>query len=136
MRIARTPYLIEAAIMTESTFAAPRSLMLAGRILVLTGILHCLGWLVSGWSFDTARLIPFGVVYAVLGCLLMLGHLRARYVALAVTLIGATAASITMNTAAVALWFTGVLIAIDVVVLALLVVGVRQLATAKRASLS
>ncbi|WP_136660117.1 hypothetical protein [Nitratireductor sp. XY-223] len=104
--------------------AFPGGLRLAGRLLIITGILHCLAWIVSGWSGDTMRLIPFGLVYIALGAGLFYRIRTIRYLAFIVTLVGIVAAYISLGSAAVAVWLVWVFIAIDLVVLAILIASI------------
>ena len=104
--------------------AFPGGLRLAGRLLIITGILHCLAWIVSGWSSDTMRLIPYGLVYIALGAGFFYRIRTIRYLAFIVTLVGVVAAYISLGSAAVAVWLVWVFIAIDLVVLAILIASI------------
>ena len=117
--------------MAKPKQAFPSGLRLAGQLLIASGILHCLAWIVSGWNDDTLRLIPIGIVYAALGAALMYHLPKVRYLAFLLTLIGALGAYITMNSAQVAVWLTWLFIVIDLVVLALIAASIwrgRQVA--------
>lgn len=96
---------------------------LAGSLLVFTGIWHALEWAMGGRNRDTWRLVPVGLVYLLLGCLLVtLQYLPwSAWVALAVTLAGMAAAFTFRNTKRVRMWVTWTFIVIDaVIVIALL----------------
>lgn len=45
----------------------------AACLLVFAGIWHLTEWLMAGRSRDTLRLVPFGIVYLVLGWMIALG---------------------------------------------------------------
>ena len=117
--------------MAKPSEALPTGLRLAGQLLIATGILHCLAWLVSGWSEDTSRLIPVGVVYAALGAGLVFRIPMIRYLAFLAALIGVLAAYISMNSAQVAIRLTWLFILIDLLILAILAASIwrgRQVA--------
>lgn len=92
---------------------------LAGSLLVFTGFWHVLEWLMGGRNKDTLRLIPFGLIYIVLGYLIVTfsGGSTVVVVALIFTLIGITAAMVTRKTAQVRPWVMWVFILIDVVII-------------------
>ncbi len=110
--------------MAKPSEALPSGLGLAGQLLIATGILHCLAWIVSGWSDDTMRLIPVGLVYAALGAALYFRIPKIRYLAFLVTLIGVLVAYITMNGAQLAIWLSWLFIVIDLTVLAILAASI------------
>ena len=93
---------------------------LAGALLVFTGFWHALEWLMGGRSKDTLRLIPFGIIYIVLGYLIVTftGGNTVAIVALVVTAIGLIGALVTRKTAQVRSWVTWVFVIIDVVIIA------------------
>ena len=93
---------------------------LAGALLVFTGFWHALEWLMGGRNKDTLRLIPFGIIYIVLGYLIVTftGGNTVAIVALVVTAIGLIGALVTRKTAMVRPWVTWVFVIIDVVIIA------------------
>ena len=93
---------------------------LAGALLVFTGFWHALEWLMGGRNKDTLRLIPFGIIYIVLGYLIVTftGGNAVAIVALVVTAIGLIGALVTRKTAQVRPWVTWVFVIIDVVIIA------------------
>jgi len=95
---------------------------LAGSLLVFTGFWHALEWLMGGRNKDTLRLIPVGLIYIVLGYLIVTftGGTTVVIVALIFTLIGLIGALVTRKTAQVRPWVTWVFIIIDLVIIAAL----------------
>ncbi len=95
---------------------------LAGSLLVFTGFWHAFEWLMGGRNKDTLRLIPFGIVYAVLGFLIVTfsGGQTVLIVALVITVIGLLGAIVTRKTAQVRPWVTWVFILIDLIIIAAL----------------
>ncbi len=98
---------------------------LAGSLLVFTGLWHAFEWMMGGRNKDTVRLIPFGIIYVVLGFLIVTfrGGQTVLIVAAVVTLIGLVGAFLTRKTAQVRGWVTWVFIIIDVVILVGLVLA-------------
>jgi len=94
----------------------------AGALLVFNGLWHMFEWMMGGRNKDTYRLIPFGLVYLVLGYLIVTftGIPIVLWVALAVTTLGLIGALLTRKTAQVRQWVTWVFIVIDVVIIAAL----------------
>ncbi len=95
---------------------------LAGSLLVFTGFWHAFEWLMGGRNKDTLRLIPFGIVYAVLGFLIVTfsGGQTVLIVALVITVIGLLGAIVTRKTAQVRPSVTWVFIVIDLIIIAAL----------------
>jgi len=93
---------------------------LAGSLLVFTGLWHALEWLMGGRNKDTVRLIPFGIIYVVLGFLIVTfrGGQIVLIVALVITLIGLVGAFMTRKTSQVRPWVSWVFIALDVIIIA------------------
>ena len=92
---------------------------LAGSLLVFTGVWHVLEWLMGGRNKDTLRLIPFGIVYVVLGYLIVTfrGGSIVHVIALLVTVAGLIGALVTRKTAQVRPWVTLVFIMIDIIII-------------------
>lgn len=93
---------------------------LAGPLLIFTGLWHALEWLMGGRNKDTLRLIPFGILYAILGYLIVTfqGGQLVLIAALIVTCIGISAAYMMRKTAQIRPWVTWAFILIDVAVIA------------------
>jgi len=87
--------------------------------LVFTGVWHAFEWMMGGRNKDTLRLIPFGIIYIVLGYLIVTfkGGSIVHIIALVVTLIGIIGALLTRKSAQVRPWVTWVFIVIDVVII-------------------
>ena len=81
---------------------------LAGSLLVFTGFWHALEWLMGGRNKDTLRLVPVGIIYILLGYLMVTftGGSTVVVVALIFTLIGLTGAIVTRKTTLVRPWVT------------------------------
>lgn len=92
---------------------------LAGSLLVFTGFWHLFEWLMGGRNKDTLRLIPFGIVYIILGYLIvtLTGGSIVAWIALAVTLVGLIAAYSTRKSSQVRPWVTWVFIIVDVLII-------------------
>ncbi|MEM7300445.1 MAG: hypothetical protein AAF468_05125 [Pseudomonadota bacterium] len=106
--------------MAKAPQALAGGLKMAGQLLILTGILHCLSWIVGGWTSGTMAVIGFGVVYLVLGLALHFGIPKIRYLAFLVTLVGILAAYITLGSGTVPVWLSYIFIVIDLIVLLIL----------------
>ena len=93
---------------------------LAGALLVFTGFWHALEWLMGGRNKDTLILIPFGIIYIVLGYLIVTftGGNIVAIVALVIVVIGLIAAIVTRKTTLVRPWVMWVFIIIDVIIIA------------------
>jgi len=92
---------------------------LAGSLLVFTGCWHAFEWLMGGRNKDTLRLIPIGIIYILLGYLIVTftGGSTVQITALVVTLLGIIGALVTRKSAQVRSWVTWVFIVIDVVII-------------------
>lgn len=102
--------------------SAKRMLGLAGSLLVFTGFWHALEWLMGGRNKDTLRLIPFGLIYLVLGYLIVTftGGSIVAIIALVVTAIGLVGALVIRKTAQIRPWVIWTFIIIDVIIIAAL----------------
>jgi len=110
--------------MTKSRKDSAGHLGLAGVLLVLSGILHCLNWLVAGWNPDSLKLVVFGLLYLLLGVLLRAGVSWARYIAILSVTGGGTGAAVMLRIFAVPEWLTGILIVLDIAIFLLLLAGI------------
>lgn len=101
------------------------TLGLAAALLVFTGIWHTTEWMMGGRNKDTARLIPFGILYALLGYFIAVGTggVWTVIIALILTLIGITGAFMIRKTAMVRGWVMWTFIVIDVIIIAALIMG-------------
>jgi hypothetical protein len=63
---------------------------LAGSLLVFTGFWHAIEWMMGGRNRDTLALIPFGIVYIVLGYLIVTftGGIAVPMIALVIVIAG------------------------------------------------
>jgi len=95
---------------------------LAGSLLVFTGFWHALEWLMGGRNKDTLRLIPFGLIYILLGYLIVTftGGSVVAIIALVVTAIGLVSALVIRKTAQIRPWVVWAFIIIDVIIIAAL----------------
>ena len=95
---------------------------IAGALLVFTGVWHATEWMMDGRRRDTWALVPFGIVYLVLGCLLVTatGGSLTMIVALLAAAYGGAVAFSRRYTLKVRRWVTWSFILIDVVVVACL----------------
>ncbi len=91
---------------------------LAAKLLVLTGVLHIVAFLVTGLTFLTIAI--FGVIYALLGLGLLRGWRKLACLALIVTLIGLIAAYANLPAGGLLFWFLALFILIDLVIAAAL----------------
>jgi len=92
---------------------------IAGSLLVFTGVWHALEWLMGGRNKDTLRLIPFGIVYTILGFLIVTfqGGTVVAWIAALAVIIGVVAALMTRKNTQVRSWVMWVFIFIDIVIL-------------------
>lgn len=88
--------------------------------MVFTGFWHAFEWMMGGRNKDTLRLIPIGIVYAILGALIVTftGGQTVLIVALILTAMGLAAAIITRPTAQVRQWVMWAFILIDALIIA------------------
>jgi len=88
---------------------------LAGALLVFTGFWHAFEWMMGGRNKDTVRLIPFGVVYVVLGFMIVTfrGGQTVLVISLVIALIGLVSALLLRKSAQIRSWVTWVFIIID-----------------------
>lgn len=90
----------------------------AGGLLVFTGLWHMFEWMMGGRNRDTLRLIVPGLIYVVLGYLIVnfIGGQIVLWTAMLITAGGMTAALIIRKTAQVRPWVLWAFILIDVVI--------------------
>lgn len=92
---------------------------IAGALLVFTGCWHVFEWMMSSRNRDTLRLIPFGIVYLVLGWLIIniIGGWLTLVATIAIAGAGAALAFSVRNTADIRKWVLWVFIVIDVIII-------------------
>ncbi|NNK15900.1 MAG: hypothetical protein HKP51_03225 [Sulfitobacter sp.] len=96
---------------------------IAGGLLVFTGIWHATEWIMDGRRRDTWQLVPVGLVYLLLGCLLVMGtgDIIVQIIALVLVAAGATAAYTRRNQFEIRKWVMVTFILVDVVIVLALV---------------
>ncbi|MEX3015481.1 hypothetical protein [Gymnodinialimonas hymeniacidonis] len=96
---------------------------IAGGLLVFTGIWHATEWMMDGRRPDTWRLVPVGLVYLLLGCLLVLGTggMITQIIALLAAGMGGTIAFLNRDRFSIRKWVTWAFILVDVVIVLALV---------------
>ncbi|MEM7399406.1 MAG: hypothetical protein AAF354_10735 [Pseudomonadota bacterium] len=96
---------------------------IAGGLLVFTGMWHATEWLMDGRRRDTWRLVPIGIVYFMLGCLLVTdyGGKITQVIALAAVTIGGSIAFLRRDQFEIRRWVTVTYILIDLVIILALV---------------
>lgn len=94
------------------------SIGLAGALLVFTGVWHATEWLMDGRRPDTMRLIPVGFVYALLGCLLVMGvgGVITQIVALILVIAGGSVAFLRRDQFDVRKWVIWSFVVVDVII--------------------
>ena len=95
----------------------PRGAAMTGAdLLLVTGALHGVAFLIHEWNPDTIPLIPVGLLYLTLGALIRLGRRAAEGWALIVVSLGLCAALLTFG-GDVPTWLYVVFILIDIGIL-------------------
>jgi hypothetical protein len=110
--------------MARSREALQGALKLCGRLLIVSGVLHLIAWIIGALGGDSARMLPFGIAYLLVGAGLFYRLPVVRYLALIVTLVGVLGAYITLGGAGVVAWLSGLFITIDLVVILLLAASI------------
>ena len=95
---------------------------IGGALLVFTGLWHIFEWMMAGHNRDTVRLVPVGILYAALGCLIVLGigGWITLAAATAITAAGMAAAFTLRSRSLVRGWVTWAFILIDATIVAAL----------------
>lgn len=98
---------------------------IAGGLLVFTGIWHATEWMMDGRRRETWALVPFGLIYLVLGYLLVTvtGGAIVQIIALAAVAVGGGVAFLRRDQFEIRKWVTWVFIIVDVMI-ALALLGV------------
>lgn len=98
---------------------------IAGALLWMTGIWHATEFLMDGRRRDTLALIPVGIVYVILGYLIvnLIGGTPVHIVALVITAAGMTFAYLRRNQLDIRKWVTWAFIIIDIVIVLSLLVS-------------
>lgn len=93
----------------------PQNLMgWAGLFILISGVLHIVAPVFSGFSAAGLQLVPVGIVYALLGWGLMRGWTRLACATYLIVLILVLFAYGSMGGNAVPVWLTGLIIAADI----------------------
>ncbi len=97
----------------------------AGSLLVFTGVWHAFEWAMHGRNRDTARLVPVGILYALMGWFIVTGQFMPwiAWMALVLTSIGLVAALSMRRTAAIPKWVLWSFIIVDALIIAGLLSG-------------
>lgn len=97
---------------------------LAGSLLVFTGLWRAFEWLMGGRNKDTLRLIPVGLIYLVLGVLIVTfyGGQTVLIIALIAVSIGLIGALWKRNSTQIRPWVTWFFVIID----AIIIIGLLQ----------
>ncbi|GHA51334.1 hypothetical protein GCM10008927_15850 [Amylibacter ulvae] len=98
---------------------------IAGAVLIFVAIWHLTEWMMSHRDKDTLVLIPFGVLYAILGYLIvnLIGGKVVLAIALICVSIGMTAAITVRKTSSVRPWVMRAFILIDMVIITCLILA-------------
>lgn len=96
---------------------------IAGGLLVFTGVWHATEWLMDGRRRDTLLLIPAGLIYALLGYLLVTatGGTTTQIAALVIPALGGCFALINLGKLEVRKWVLLAFIIIDLIVVLALI---------------
>ena len=99
---------------------------IAGGLLVFTGIWHATEWMMDGRRRDTWALVPFGLVYLMLGCLIVasIGGTVAQAVGLLTAAFGGSIAFLRRDQMKIRRWVTRALILIDVIIVLCLAIAI------------
>lgn len=91
---------------------------IAGALLVFSGIWHATEWMMDGRRRDTWRLVPVGMVYLILGCLVVgqVGGVVVMIIALILATLGGGFAFVNRARLDVRGWVIWVFVIIDVIV--------------------
>lgn len=98
---------------------------IAGGLLVFTGFWHATEWLMDGRRRDTWMLVPVGLVYMLLGALIVMsvGGLITQVVALLAVSAGGAGAYMRRHDFTIRKWVTWTFIAIDVLIVVSLIIA-------------
>ena len=98
---------------------------LAGSLLVFTGFWHAFEWMMGGRNRDTLALIPFGIVYIILGYLIVTftGGIAAPIIALLIVVAGLSLGFMTRRETEVRTWVMWIFIGLDILIIFGLVIG-------------
>jgi hypothetical protein len=98
---------------------------LAGSLLVFTGFWHAFEWMMGGRNRDTLALIPFGIVYIVLGYLIVTftGGMVVPIIALVITIAGLSLGVMARRETKVRTWVMWIFIGLDILIILGLVIG-------------
>ncbi len=106
--------------MDKTQAALPGYLTNAGTLLVVSAVVQCLSWMLSGWNSDTQLLIVTGLVTGLTGILLLLKMSWIRYPAFLIALFGMVLGYARVGDIQVADWIIWLLIVLDLIIACLL----------------
>ena len=91
---------------------------IAGGLLAFTGVWHATEWMMDGRRRDTWRLVPVGILYFILGWMIVMGvgGMITQLIALVLTGVFAFVAYSQRNTFEVRKWVTWTFIIVDVII--------------------
>jgi hypothetical protein len=98
---------------------------LAGSLFVFTGFWHAFEWMMGGRNRDTLALIPFGIVYVILGYLIVTftGGIVVPIIALVITIAGLSIGFMALRETKVRTWVMWIFIGLDILIILGLVIG-------------
>ncbi len=98
---------------------------LTGSLLVFTGFWHAFEWMMGGRNKATLALIPFGIVYIVLGYLIVTftGGIAVPIIALIIVSAGLYLAFMTRRETEIRTWVLWIFVGLDVLIVLGLLVG-------------
>lgn len=99
---------------------------IAGGLLVFTGVWHATEWMMDGRRRDTWALVPVGLVYLVLGYLVvtLFGGTVTHIVALIAVALGGSIAFLRRDQFEIRTWVTWAFIVIDLMIILALVAAI------------
>jgi hypothetical protein len=98
---------------------------LAGSLLVFTGFWHAFEWMMGGRNRATLALIPFGIVYIVLGYLIVTftGGIAVPIIARILAIAGLCIGFMTRRESEVRTWVMWIFIGLDILIVLGLLIG-------------
>ena len=101
---------------------------IAGGLLVFTGVWHATEWLMDGRRRDTLLLVPAGLIYLVLGYLLVTvsGGATTMIAAILLPALGGLYAFMNLGKTDVRPWVTRAFILLDVIIVLVLILAMLR----------
>lgn len=98
---------------------------IAGALLVFTGVWHATEWMMDGRRRDTMAIVPAGLIYLLLGYLLVTvtGGITVQIIAAVAVTLGGTFAFLRRNQTEIRNWVLWTFIVLDVIILLALILG-------------